>query len=76
MRSFILTIFVVQTFLRLSFELNLHRQSVVDRETFKALTSRCDEQNEELKKLREELGELPGLKEKLAKCVELKDPLI
>ncbi|XP_057524313.1 uncharacterized protein LOC130804017 isoform X2 [Amaranthus tricolor] len=56
---------VTETFLRLSFELNLA-----------ALTSRCDDQNEELKKLREDLGELPSLKEKLAKCAELKERLV
>lgn len=67
--------FFLQTFLRLSYELNLHRQSAVDRETMKALTARCDEQNEELRKLREELGELPGLKEKIARCEDLKSRL-
>ena len=41
-----------------------------------ALTSRCDEQNEELKKLREDLGELQGLKEKHSKCAELKEHLV
>lgn len=30
-------------------------------------------QNEEMKKLQEVLGELPGPKEKLAKCADLKD---
>ena len=54
----------------------MSRQSVADKETLAALASRCDEQNEKLKKLREELGELPGLKEKLAKCAELKERLV
>lgn len=63
----------MQTYPRLSFELNLRRQSAVDRETFEVLTTRYDEQNEELKKLIEELRELPGLKEKLAKCAELEE---
>ena len=63
-------------FLRLSFELNHSRQSAADRETLAALTSHCDEQEEELKRLREDLGELPCLKEKLAKCVELKERLV
>ena len=54
----------------MSFELNLSRQSAADREALAALSSRCDEQDEELQKLREEL---PGLKEKLAKCSELKE---
>lgn len=45
----------MQTFLGMSFELNLCRQSVADKETLAVLTSRCDEQNEELKKLREDL---------------------
>ena len=62
-----------QTFLRLSFELSLSRQSAADKETLAVLSSRCDEQNEELQKLREEL---PGLKEKLAKCSELKERLV
>lgn len=66
----------MQTFLRLSFELNLLRESAIDRETLEALTNRYDEQNEELKRLKEKLGELPGLKEKLAKCAELKERLI
>ena len=48
----------------------------MDREALAALTSRCKEQNEELKRLREDLGELPGLKEKLAKCAELKERLV
>ena len=62
--------------MRLSFELNHSRQSAADRETLAALTSHCDEQEEELKRLREDLGELPCLKEKLAKCVELKERLV
>ena len=66
----------MQTFLRLAFKLNLSRQSAADKETLAALTSRCDEQNEELQKLREDLGELPGIKEKLAKCSELKERLV
>ena len=57
----------------MSFELNLSRQSAADRETLAALSSRCDEQDEELQKLRDEL---PGLKEKLAKCSELKERLV
>ena len=61
--------FFLQAFLRLSFELNLSRQSAADRETLAVLSSRCNEQDEELQKLREEL---PGLKDKLAKCSELK----
>ena len=60
----------------MAFELNLSRQSAADKETLAALTSRCDEQNEELQKLREDLGELLGLKEKLAKCSELKERLV
>ena len=44
-----------QTFLRLSFELNLSRQSAADRETLAALTSHYNEQEEELKRLREDL---------------------
>lgn len=60
----------------MSFELNLHRQSAVDRETLEALTSRCEDQNEELKRLREDLGELPSLKAKLAKCSKLKECLV
>lgn len=40
-----------------------------------ALTTRCDELNEELRKLKEELGELPGLKEKEVRCEELKSCL-
>ena len=67
---------ILQAFLRLSFELNLSRQSAADKETLAALASRCDEKNEELKKLREDLGQLPGLKEKLAKCTELKERLV
>ena len=62
--------------MRLSFELNLSRQSAADRETLAALTSRCDEQEEELKRLRDDLGELPCFKEKLAKCVEIKERLV
>ena len=54
----------------------MSRQSAADKETLAALASRCDEQNEELKKLREDLGELPGLKEKLAKCAELREHLV
>ena len=65
-----------QTFLRLSFELNLSRQSAADRETLAALTSHCDDQEEELKRLREDLGKLPCLKEKLAKCAELSERLV
>ena len=57
--------FFLQAFLRLSFELNLSRQSAADRETLAVLSSHCNEQDEELQKLREEL---PGLKDKLAKC--------
>ena len=60
----------------MSFYLSLCRQNAADRATLEALTSRCDEQNEELKKLWEELGELPSLKEKLSKCAELKDLLL
>jgi chromosome segregation ATPase len=41
-----------------------------------ALTARCDEQNEELRKLKEQLGELPGLREKVARCDELKSRLL
>ena len=66
----------MQTFLRLSFELNLIRESAADKEALAALTSRSDEQNEELKKLREDLGELPGLKEKLTQCAKLKERLV
>ena len=66
----------MQTFLRLAFELNLSRQSAADQETLASLTSCCEEQNEELQKLREDLGELSGLKEKLAKCSELKERLV
>ena len=62
--------------MRLSFELNLSRQSAADRETLATLTSRCDEQDEELKRLREDLGESACLKEKLAKCAELKERLV
>ena len=54
----------------------MSRQCVADKETLAALTSRCEEQNDELKKLREDLGELLGLKEKLAKCAELKERLV
>ena len=54
----------------------MSRQSAADKETLAALASRCDEQNKELKKLREDLGELPGLKEKLAKCAELREHLV
>ena len=68
--------FFLQTFLRLSFELNLSHQSAADRETLAALTSRCEEQDEELKRLTGDLGELPCLKERLAKCAELKEPLV
>ena len=60
----------------MSFELNLSRQSASDKETIAALTFRCDEQNEEVRKLREDLGELPGLKVKLSKCAELKELLV
>ena len=56
--------------------MNLSRQSAADRETLAALTSHCNEQEEELKKLREDLEELPILREKLAKCVELKERLV
>lgn len=59
----------------MSFKLSLCRQSAADKETLVALTSRCDEQNQEMKNLREELGELPGLKEKLSKCADLKERL-
>ncbi|XP_057538008.1 uncharacterized protein LOC130815535 [Amaranthus tricolor] len=65
-----------RTFLRLSFELNLRSQSAADKETLAALASRCDEQNEEQRKLRKDLGELSGLKEKLSKCAELKERLV
>ena len=68
--------FFLQTFLRLSFELNLRSQSAADKETLAALASRCDEQNEEQRKLRKDLGELSGLKEKLSKCAELKERLV
>ena len=67
---------ILQTFRRMSFELSLCRQSATDRENLMALTSHCDEQNEELKRLQEELGELPGLKEKLSKCAKSKDLLL
>ena len=66
----------MQTYLRLLFELNLSRLSAADRETLAALTSHCQEQEEELKRLRADLEELPSLKEKLAKCVELKERLV
>ena len=59
--------------MRLSFELNLSRQSAADRETLAVLSSHYNEQDEELQKLREEL---PGLKEKLAKCSELRERLV
>ena len=49
--SFFDSHFFLQTFLRLSFELNLSRQSAADKETLAALTSRYDEQNEEIRKL-------------------------
>lgn len=62
--------------MRLSYELNTYRQAAVDREVLEALTTKCDEQNEELSKLREELGELPGLKEKVARCDDLKSRLL
>lgn len=70
-----LSVFLLQTLLRLSYELNVHRQGALEKETMEALTARCDEQNEELTKLKEQLGELPGLKEKVAKCDELKSRL-
>ena len=56
--------------------MNLNRQSAADRETLVAITSHCNEQEEELKRLREDLEELPGLREKRAKCVELKERLV
>ena len=62
-----------QAFIRLAFELNTSRQSAADQETVAALTSRCEELNKELSKLREDL---PSLKEKLAKCSELKERLV
>ena len=62
-----------QALIRLAFELNTNRQSAADQETVAALTSRCEELNEELSKLREDL---PSLKEKLAKCSELKERLV
>ena len=63
----------LQAFIRLAFELNTNRQSAADQETVAALTSRCEELNEELSKLREDL---PSLKEKLTKCSELKERLV
>jgi predicted nucleic acid-binding Zn-ribbon protein len=54
----------------------VHRQSAAKKETMEALTARCDEQNEELRKLKEELGELPGLREKVARSEELKSRLL
>ena len=63
----------MQAFIRLAFELDANRQSAADQETIAALTSRCEELNDELSKLREDL---PGLKEKLAKCSELKERLV
>ncbi|XP_057529899.1 uncharacterized protein LOC130808438 [Amaranthus tricolor] len=62
-----------EAFIRLAFELDANRQSAADQETIAALTSRCEELNDELSKLREDL---PGLKEKLAKCSELKERLV
>ncbi|XP_057527555.1 uncharacterized protein LOC130806469 isoform X2 [Amaranthus tricolor] len=62
-----------EAFIRLAFELDANRQSAADQETMAALTSRCEELNEELTKLREDL---PSLKEKLAKCSELKERLV
>ncbi|XP_057518115.1 uncharacterized protein LOC130799022 [Amaranthus tricolor] len=62
-----------EAFIRLAFELDANRQSAADQETVAALTSRCEELNDELSKLREDL---PGLKEKLAKCSELKERLV
>ncbi|XP_057527557.1 uncharacterized protein LOC130806469 isoform X4 [Amaranthus tricolor] len=68
-----LIIVPLQAFIRLAFELDANRQSAADQETMAALTSRCEELNEELTKLREDL---PSLKEKLAKCSELKERLV
>lgn len=69
-------IFFLQAFLRLSYELHLHRQSAIGRKTMEALTARCNEQNEELHKLKEERGELSCLKGNVAKCDELKSRLL
>ena len=56
--------------------MNLSRQNAANKKTLATLTSRCDEQDKELKKLREDLGEMPGVKEKQAKCAELKERLV
>ena len=48
----------------------------MDRETLAALTSHCNEQKEELKRLREDLEELSVLREKLAKYVKQKERLV
>ena len=56
--------------------MNLSHQIAVDRETLVALTSHCNDQEEELKRLRGDLEELPCLREKLAKYVELKEHVV
>ena len=43
------SLIILQTFLRMYFELNLCHQSAADKETLAVLTSHCDEQNEETK---------------------------
>ena len=65
----------MQTFLRMTFELSLAQKSVVDRKTLDSLTYMFEERKDELMKLREEVGELPGFKETLARCVDLKERL-
>ena len=52
----------------MEFELSLVRQHAVE---YVALATKVEAQNAELEKLRADVGELLGLKEKLAKCKEL-----
>lgn len=57
--------------MRMNLELSLVQQNAVDRDMLDSLTPWVDEQNAELMKLREEVEEILGLKEKFSRCNNL-----